>query len=82
MAESPAAPELPRRLTDPQPPVAVGAVLWLVATIVVFASGDRWADARPVCLMGLAVGALGYSIFWLQRRAARRGSKSAQPGLD
>jgi Protein of unknown function (DUF2530) len=75
-------PEIPARLTDPRPVLAIGTVLWLIATIVVFASGDRWEAARPACLMGLAVGILAYTIFWIQRSAARRGSKSAQVGIQ
>lgn len=75
-------PEIPARLTDPRPVLAVGTVLWAIATAVVWASGAQWHAERPVCLMGLAVGALGYAIFWLQRRGARRGDKGAQKGLE
>ncbi|WP_319942411.1 DUF2530 domain-containing protein [Nocardia aurantia] len=73
-------PEIPARLTDPRPVVAVGAGLWLIATVVVWVV-DRWAPARPVCLMGLVVGLLAYGIFLWQRRSARRGDKGAQKGL-
>ncbi|MEV6135979.1 DUF2530 domain-containing protein [Nocardia sp. NPDC051990] len=73
-------PQIPPRLTDPRPVLAVGSVLWLIATIVVWTS-DRWESARPVCLMGLGVGLLGYIIFAIQRRSARRGDKGAQTGL-
>lgn len=75
-------PEIPPRFADPRPVVAVGTLAWAVATIVVWLSGDRWAEARPVCLMGLAVGLLGFAIFLIQRAAARRGSKGAQTGLS
>ncbi|NUS94526.1 MAG: DUF2530 domain-containing protein, partial [Nocardia sp.] len=51
------------------------------ATVVVWAGGQRFESARPVCLMGLAVGLLGYLIFAIQRRGARRGDKGAQTGL-
>ena len=61
--------------------VAIGTLCWIIATIVVWTS-DTWADARPTCLMGVAVGLLGYTIFWIQRRAVRRGSKGAQHGID
>ncbi|NUS43951.1 MAG: DUF2530 domain-containing protein [Mycobacteriaceae bacterium] len=74
-------PEIPQRLTDPRPVLAAGTLLWALASAVVWTAGDRWADARPICLMGMAVGALGYSIFRLQRQAARRGAKGAQTGL-
>jgi len=75
-------PRIPPRFTDPRPVLAVGSALWLLATIVVVASGDRWESARPICLMGLAVGLLGYTIFAIQRRGARRGDKGAQTGLQ
>ncbi|WP_067703753.1 DUF2530 domain-containing protein [Nocardia jejuensis] len=74
-------PEIPSRLTDPRPVLAIGSLGWLIATIVVWCN-DNWADARPICLMGLAVGLLGYSIFAIQRRGARRGDKGAQLGLE
>ncbi|MFC9892630.1 DUF2530 domain-containing protein [Nocardia sp. NPDC127579] len=74
-------PEIPPRFTDPRPVLAIGSALWLVATVVVWAGGERWESARPVCLMGLAVGLLGTTIFLIQRRGARRGDKGAQTGL-
>lgn len=55
--------------------------MWAVVTVVVFCSGTNWESTRPICLMGLAVGLLGYLIFVIQRRAARRGDKGAQTGL-
>lgn len=73
-------PEIPPRLTDPRPVLAVGGILWAIATIAVWLN-DSWAHARPICLMGLAVGLLGYLIFMFQRRSARRGDKGAQKGL-
>ena len=74
-------PQFPSWLTDPRPVLALGSVLFAVATVVVWLGGDRWETARPVCLMGLAVGLLGYTIFVVQRRGARRGDKGAQTGL-
>lgn len=73
-------PQFPSWLTDPRPVLALGCALFAVATVVVWL-GDRWASARPVCLMGIAVGLLGYTIFAIQRRGARRGDKGAQTGL-
>ncbi|MFF0493059.1 DUF2530 domain-containing protein [Nocardia sp. NPDC003482] len=75
-----AVPEIPPRLTDPRPVLVVGVLAWVIATVVVW-SVDRWADARPICLMGIAVGGLAYGIYALQRRSARRGDKGAQKGL-
>jgi hypothetical protein len=76
----PTVPEIPPRLTDPRPVLAIGSVLWAIATVVVWLN-HGWADARPICLMGLAVGLLGYTIFMIQRRGSRRGDKGAQKGL-
>lgn len=78
---APEVPQIPPRLTDPRPVLAIGSALWAVATLVVWLGGDRWESARPLCLMGLAVGLLGYTIFAIQRRGARRGDKGAQTGL-
>ncbi|HLS76234.1 MAG TPA: DUF2530 domain-containing protein [Nocardia sp.] len=74
-------PEIPPRLTDPRPVLAIGIALWVLATIVVWASGDRWESARPVCLMGILVGGIALVIYLVQRRGARRGAKGAQTGL-
>ncbi|MEU1993053.1 DUF2530 domain-containing protein [Nocardia gamkensis] len=74
-------PQLPPRLTDPRPVLAIGSALWLIATVVVWAGGDRWASARSVCLMGLVVGLIALVIYLVQRRGARRGDKGAQTGL-
>ncbi|MBF6349568.1 MULTISPECIES: DUF2530 domain-containing protein [Nocardia] len=74
-------PQFPPWLTDPRPVLALGSALFAIATVVVWLGGDRWETARPVCLMGLAVGLLGYTIFVVQRRGARRGDKGAQTGL-
>ncbi|QLY31656.1 DUF2530 domain-containing protein [Nocardia huaxiensis] len=77
---TPPVPEIPPHLTDPRPVLLVGSIAWLIATIAVWLNDD-WATYRPICLMGLAVGLLGYTIFALQRRSARRGDKGAQLGL-
>ncbi|QTJ65792.1 DUF2530 domain-containing protein [Rhodococcus sp. ZPP] len=72
---------LTRRLADPRPALILGTLAWVVAMVVVIVTGDRWADALPTCIAGVAVGFLGYGLFALQRRAARRGSRGAQQGL-
>lgn len=69
-------------MADPRPVLAVGTVVWIVATVVVAVSGDRWEDALPVCIAGIVVGILGTALFLVQRNAARRGSRGAQVGLD
>ncbi|WP_280506364.1 DUF2530 domain-containing protein, partial [Nocardia farcinica] len=55
---TPNVPQIPPRLTDPRPVLAVGSLLWLVALVVVWVGGPRWEAARPVCVMGLVVGAI------------------------
>lgn len=71
-----------QRLSDPRPVIAAGTAAWVVATVVVAVSGDRWSGALPVCLTGTALGVVGFGLFLLQRRAARRGKRGAQRGLD
>lgn len=78
---TPEVPQIPARLTDPRPVLAVGIALWVLASIVVWAGGDRWESIRPVCAMGVLVGVLALVIFLIQRRGARRGDKGAQTGL-
>ena len=78
---SPEPPPLPVALLNPQPVIAVGAALWLLAAVAAFAIPmlHSW---RPVTLAGLGVGVLGTSIYLWQRAAARRGARGAQTGLD
>jgi hypothetical protein len=73
-------PPLPAVLLDPWPVIAIGALAWLIAAVVVFLT-PALATWRPLSLAGLGVGVLGTSIFLLQRSAARRGSRGAQTGL-
>nr|WP_296768052.1 DUF2530 domain-containing protein [Rhodococcus sp. (in: high G+C Gram-positive bacteria)] len=82
MESRPEAFELSRRLTDPAPVIAAGIGLWILATVVVLVGGDRWSSALPTCWAGVIVGSLGFALFLLQRAASRRGSKTAQRGLD
>jgi hypothetical protein len=73
-------PPLPAVLLDPWPIIAIGALAWLVAAVVVFLT-PALASWRPLSLAGLGVGVLGTSIFLWQRAAARRGARGAQTGL-
>ncbi|QCQ89900.1 DUF2530 domain-containing protein [Rhodococcus sp. SGAir0479] len=70
------------RLSDPRPVLAAGTVVWVVATVVVLLSGNRWSAALPVCYAGIGLGVLGFGLFLVQRRAARRGRRGAQRGLS
>ncbi|MBU3752025.1 MAG: DUF2530 domain-containing protein [Mycobacterium sp.] len=79
--KAPEPPALPAALTDPQPVVIAGAVLWAVAAACAFTvpAMHTW---RPVTVAGLGVGVLGTTIFLWQRSAARRGARGAQTGLE
>ncbi|OMB97248.1 hypothetical protein A5733_10945 [Mycobacterium sp. NS-7484] len=77
---APQLPALPAALLEPWPVILVIATAWLIATILSFTVGALhvW---RPFTVAGLAIGVLGTSIFLIQRRAVRRGSRGAQSGL-
>ena len=75
---TPTAPPLPGPLADPRPVMVVGTLAWLVATVVVGfrgVTGDGLGEGFAVCVTGLALGAVGYTIFFLQRRQVRRGGR-------
>lgn len=78
--ETPRPPSLPAALLEPWPVILVIAAGWLVATVLTFTVSGL-APWRPFAVAGLGVGVLGTSIFLLQRRAVRRGSRGAQSGL-
>ena len=77
----PSPPPLPPRFNQVTTLLAVGTVLWGVAAVVV-------ALVRPpdiwllTCVVGAGLGGVGYSVFAWQRSAARRGSRTAQQGLQ
>lgn len=79
-------PPLPPRFTRAPVVAAVGSALWLVGAAVL--GGAALLGLRPLdiwfttCLAGAFLGAVGYGIFAWQRAAARRGSRTAQDGLD
>ena len=77
----PKPPALPAILLEPWPVIIVIAVGWLLATILAF-TVTGLHELRPIAVAGLGVGVLGTSIFLLQRRAVRRGSRGAQSGLS
>lgn len=76
-----AAPELPAVWLDPRPPVAAGFVGWIIAIIIALIVDGTGSAILPICYGGLGAGALGVSIYLVQRAAARRGTRGAQPGL-
>jgi hypothetical protein len=82
----PPPPPLPPRLARVPVVAAVGRALWLVAAAALLVAAllgvrplDIWFTS---CLAGAFLGAVGYGIFAWQRAAARRGSRSAQQGME
>ncbi|AXX27824.1 hypothetical protein APASM_0459 [Actinosynnema pretiosum subsp. pretiosum] len=59
----------------------VGSTLWLVALVVTLLIGAP-AVVVWTCAAGGALGVIGFGIFAWQRSAARRGSRTAQSGLQ
>lgn len=66
--------------------VGVGTALWVVAGAGLLVAHlhfgrplDVWFGA---CVAGAVLGLIGYVVFRWQRRAARRGARGAQRGLD
>lgn len=79
-------PPLPPGLTRMRTVVAVGTLLWLVAALTVLVANLAGAALPPVvlmtCVIGTALGGVGWAVFAWQRSAARRGSRTAQQGVD
>ena len=73
-------PPLPPALTRMRTVIGVGTVLWLVAAAVVLVTGPPLLLAT--CLVGAGLGGVGWAIFVWQRSAARRGSRTAQRGVE
>jgi hypothetical protein len=66
--------------------VGAGTALWLlgaVGLLVAHLVGGRPLDIWfATCVTGVLLGGVGVAIFSWQRAAARRGSRTAQQGLD
>jgi Protein of unknown function (DUF2530) len=79
-------PPLPPALTRMGTVVGIGTLLWLVAAVAVLVATFAGAALPPValltCVVGTALGGVGWAIFAWQRSAARRGSRTAQQGVD
>jgi hypothetical protein len=78
---APEPPALPAILLEPWPVIVAITAGWLIATVIAF-TVPGLHEWRPFAVAGLAVGALGTSIFLWQRRAVRHGSRGAQSGLS
>ncbi len=79
-------PPLPSGLSRPGVIALVGGIAWALFTITVLVVS--LTVGRPLDLLfttgltGTAVGGFGYGVYRWQRAAARRGSRTAQDGLD
>lgn len=76
----PPPPPPPARLVDLSRIVVVGSVVWLGILAVALFTGPSllaWT-----AFTGVVLGAIGMAIMTWQRSAARRGSKTAQQGLQ
>ena len=66
--------------------VGTGTVLWLLGAVALLVA--RFVGGRPLdvwfttCVAGVLLGGVGVAIFSWQRAAARRGSRTAQEGLN
>jgi uncharacterized protein DUF2530 len=66
--------------------VGAGTALWLVGAVALLVA--RVVGGRPLdvwfttCVTGVLLGGVGVAIFSWQRAAARRGSRTAQEGLN
>jgi hypothetical protein len=82
----PEPPPLPRRYDDLHTVVGVGSVLWLLGAAAFLTA--HLVAGRPLdiwfttCVTGVVLGGVGIGIYSWQRAAARRGSRTAQQGLD
>lgn len=78
-------PTLPRALADPRPVIVAGTLAWLVATVVVLVlvltGRDGLGSTVATCVVGVALGGIGFGIFSWQRRTVRSGSGRGQGGL-
>jgi Protein of unknown function (DUF2530) len=73
-------PRLAPAFTRMRTVVGVGTILWLVAAAVTFLTGPPLVVTT--CLVGAGLGGVGWAVFAWQRAAARRGSRTAQSGLE
>lgn len=81
-AERHTVPALPPALADPRPVMVVGTVTWAIALAVLLISQNASVTAVVTCALGAALGAVGYGIFFWQRRTVRRGGRGSQRGLS
>jgi Protein of unknown function (DUF2530) len=82
----PEPPPLPPRFGDVPLVVATGSALWLLGAVTLLVAhfvGGTPLDVRfATCVAGVLLGGVGIGIYSWQRAAARRGSRTAQAGLE
>ncbi len=76
----PAPAPLPRSLANPRPAITVGTIAWFVAAVVLLVAGAPMSWVWT-CLIGGLLGFVGFTVMYLQRSSAQRGSRLAQRGL-
>ena len=82
----PEPPPLPHRFSDLSTVVGIGSALWLLGALALLTA--HLVAGRPLdvgfvtCVVGVLLGGVGIGIYSWQRAAARRGSRTAQDGLD
>ena len=64
------------------PVVLGGTVLWFAGSLLVLIFDRSNGTLLWTTLSGGLLGIIGYGVFYWQRRAARRGSRGAQQGLE
>lgn len=74
-------PPLPPRLTRVSTVIGLGTLLWIAAAAVTLAAGLPELVILT-CVVGAGLGGVGWAVFTWQRAAARRGSRTAQQGIE
>ena len=79
-------PAIPASFSRISTVVAVGTSAWALGALALL--GAWLLAGRPLdiwfttCVAGVVLGGFGYGVFSWQRAAARRGSRTAQSGLE
>jgi Protein of unknown function (DUF2530) len=61
--------------------IGLGTLVWIAATTVTALAGAPGLVVLT-CVVGAGLGAVGWGIFTWQRAAVRRGSRTAQRGIE
>lgn len=80
-AEERALPPLSPAVLDPRPALFLGTIAWTLGLLAMMMV-DGTSREITLCFAGVGVGLAGSFVYYLQRRAVRRGAAGAQQGLD